>query len=486
MRCARSLCLLSCLWLPALANAQGAVAPEVSDAVRAQRPAGGEYLGLYLLGKKVGYMFTDLVPVPGAPEQVRSVQEIVLKVNVGDNQAERHLREERTYEARPGGRLLSFRAEQRGDGGAQVLVGTATPAGMKVLRKRPGLPDETLNLPPTQETVEDADQARVAVLRQGTVEGRILDATDLEQYKVTTTLHKPEERLLGGARVQLSKVVTISEKEKIPAEIFLSSSGAVVEIHFGETMMGRAEPEKVAKQFDEAEVFGLTRVVLPRLLPPNARDVPGKLTLVVTGLPERFMRDTYRQRFKKLPGGKVEVTLEAFAPRGKQKVRRPLADPDGGANLKSTIAVEANHPDIRAAMRRIVGTEKDSYRAARRIVEWVGNNLAKDYGASSDRATDVLRQLRGDCTEHALLAVALLRAAGIPAKRVDGVVYLVNEDNVPALYWHEWVEAYVGEWTQMDPTFFQVVADATHLAVGEEGRAEIIPLIGQLKVLEVR
>ena len=69
---------------------------------------------------------------------------------------------------------------------------------------------------------------------------------------------------------------------------------------------------------------------------------------------------------------------------------------------------------------------------------------------------------------------------------MDGVVYMVNEDEVPAFYWHEWVEAYVGEWTQMDPTFNQLVADATHFAVGEEGNAEITPLIGQLKVVEVK
>jgi transglutaminase-like putative cysteine protease len=69
---------------------------------------------------------------------------------------------------------------------------------------------------------------------------------------------------------------------------------------------------------------------------------------------------------------------------------------------------------------------------------------------------------------------------------VDGVVYMVNDDGVPALYWHEWVEAYVGEWTQMDPTFNQMVADATHFGVGQEANAEITPLIGQLKVVDVK
>ena len=38
----------------------------------------------------------------------------------------------------------------------------------------------------------------------------------------------------------------------------------------------------------------------------------------------------------------------------------------------------------------------------------------------------------------------------------------------------------------MDPTFNQLVVDVTYFGVGEEGNAEITPLIGQLKVVEVR
>src|SRR5207253_3190002 len=97
-------------------------------------------------------------------------------------------------------------------------------------------------------------------------------------------------------------------------------------------------------------------------------------------------------------------------------------------------------------------------KAAQKISMWTYQHLDKDYGASADRATDVLRQMKGDCTEHSLISVSLMRAAGIPARRIDGVIYMMQEDGVPAFYWHEWVEAYVGEWVQLDPTFGQKVA----------------------------
>lgn len=474
--------VLALLCLPALA----AEPAKLSDVLTAKRPAGGEYLGLYLMGKKVGYLFTDVRRSPTNPEQAIAVNHFVMRAQVGkDKVAQRTLKETRTYEAKPGGKLISFLVEQSGDGGDQTLEATATSTGLRVLQKRPGQPNQIRSLKPSQETVEDADQARVALARGQKVEGTVTDGTDLESYRVVTTPGATETRMLGGVKATVRHVVTLSDKEKVPADAVVDAEGRVLEVSFGSTMKAVAEPEEVAKRFDTVEVFGLTRVLMPKPAPPDARRVPGQLVLTVTGLEPKFRVETYRQHFKALEGGKVEVTLQAKPLAGKPAAL-PLKDPAGGANLKSTLAVESDHADIQALAKKIVGAETDAYAASVKIVRWVFKNLVKDYGSSSDRATDVLTRKRGDCTEHSLLAVALLRAAGIPAKRVDGIVYLVNDDKVPALYWHEWVEAYVGEWTQLDPTFGQDVADATHFALGEEGSAEITPLIGGLKVVDVR
>jgi hypothetical protein len=476
------------LLLPLLVFAQPG--PQaLSDVIRAPRPAGGEWLGLYILGKKVGYAHMNLTFAPGSRDRLKSVSDLVMRANVAGKNVERVIKETRIYEARPGGRLLSFIIEKKGDGGDETFEGTATPSGVKVIRKRPGLPDEILNLEKAEETVEDADQVRVAVLRGKTVSGSLIDANDLQQNRVTTTLLPPVEATLGGVKVKLRRASTVSEKEQVNIETTLTEEGEIVEINFGQQMVARAEPEEVAKRLDQVELFGLTRVVLPKALPPSARQVPGKVTLVVSGLPERFQKDTPRQRFRKLgKGDLVEVTLTATLPRLEKRWTRPLVDPNGGEHLKATLAVESDKPEIRNLAKRILGAEKEAHASALKIATWVHASLEKDYGASADRATDILRQMKGDCTEHSLLAVSLMRAAGIPARRVDGVIYLQNEDGVPALYWHEWIEAYVGggEWVQMDPTFGQAVADATHFGVGQETGAEIAPLIGQLRVVEVR
>lgn len=475
MRRTSPLALVLLLSLPAFA------APAVSEVVGVPRPAGGEYFGLYLKQKKVGYMFSALTL---SKDKVTAVTEIHFKAKVGPTAtSERHMVETKVYEAKPHGRLLSFVLDQKGDGGDQRLEGTATVAGITVVRKRPGMADETLKLPPSKEVVEDADQARVALARNAKVEGTITDSTDLEQYKVTTTLGGSEQRLLGGVKVALRKVVTISEKEKVPTDAWIDEKGRMLEVQYGPMMTALAEPEDRAKRVDLVEVFGLTRVTLPQPPGPDYRAVPNTFAFVMTGLPEKFRVDSYRQHFKPMGDDKVAVTIKAFAPTVLKP--RPLVDPNGGVNLKSTISVEAKNADIVATAKELAGAEKDAYTVAKRISRWVFENMKSDYGASADRATDALKQMKGDCTEHALLTVTLLRALGIPAKRVDGVVYVLNEDQVPALYWHEWVEAYVGEWTQLDPTFGQDVADATHFAVGEEANAEITPLIGSMKVLQV-
>ncbi|HNR93775.1 MAG TPA: transglutaminase-like domain-containing protein, partial [Kiritimatiellia bacterium] len=92
---------------------------------------------------------------------------------------------------------------------------------------------------------------------------------------------------------------------------------------------------------------------------------------------------------------------------------------------------------------------------------------------------EVLRVGAGDCNEHTYLFVALARAAGIPARIHLGVVYLDG-----AFYYHAWPSVFVGRWVDMDPTFGQHEADASHIFLGEgESAAQVrlLQVVGQVK-----
>jgi len=64
----------------------------------------------------------------------------------------------------------------------------------------------------------------------------------------------------------------------------------------------------------------------------------------------------------------------------------------------------------------------------------------------------VVRTRKGDCTEHAVLLVALARAAGIPARTVSGFVYVSTLGRTQdVLGGHQWAQLYVhGQWVDFD------------------------------------
>jgi transglutaminase-like putative cysteine protease len=96
-----------------------------------------------------------------------------------------------------------------------------------------------------------------------------------------------------------------------------------------------------------------------------------------------------------------------------------------------------------------------------------------------------------------VLLAALLRAAGIPARLVTGLVYLADFAGAEGVFgYHMWVQAWTGgSWLDLDATL-PGGFDATHVALavsdlaGPEPGGELdrlLPLVGKLRirVLEV-
>ena len=90
----------------------------------------------------------------------------------------------------------------------------------------------------------------------------------------------------------------------------------------------------------------------------------------------------------------------------------------------------------------------------------------KDFSVGMATASEVARTAQGDCTEHAVLLAALLRAAGIPSRTVAGLLYVdefIDQTNV--FGYHMWTQAWLdGRWVDLDATL-DVAFDATHIAL---------------------
>jgi Transglutaminase-like superfamily len=211
----------------------------------------------------------------------------------------------------------------------------------------------------------------------------------------------------------------------------------------------------------------------------------------------RNPRRTSRTELKLLgidyEGFKLEGGRQRFDPdTGIVTIESETIDPADGAQiaslagsfpeeLKPTAMIQSTDPIIVREARRIVMTETDSIAASKRIFRWVYENLEKKPMVSIPSARDVLEIKRGDCNEHASLYTALGRAVGIPTKIVVGVVYQ-NE----AFYYHAWNAIWTGNrWVELDATFGQYPADATHLRLLEGDLDKQIPIlrvIGKLNI----
>lgn len=137
----------------------------------------------------------------------------------------------------------------------------------------------------------------------------------------------------------------------------------------------------------------------------------------------------------------------------------PIAGEEFQPYLRPSHIAQVDDPAMVALAREIVGEETDARRAAGLIVRWVYANMRKV--RSEPRlvsAREVLEQLSGDCTEHAVLCGALAAAAGIPARMVAGIAYTQG-----AFYYHAWNELYVGEWVEMDPAWGEEAVSAGHV-----------------------
>jgi transglutaminase-like putative cysteine protease len=100
-------------------------------------------------------------------------------------------------------------------------------------------------------------------------------------------------------------------------------------------------------------------------------------------------------------------------------------------------------------------------------------------------ALDVLERRKAECQGHAYLYTALARAAGIPTRVLNGLVY---SQELGGFLFHSWAESLVdATWRAVDPTFGQLAADATHIKLLEGERlADLMPLLDWVGKLRIR
>ncbi len=159
---------------------------------------------------------------------------------------------------------------------------------------------------------------------------------------------------------------------------------------------------------------------------------------------------------------------------------------------------EVNNKDVRRRVEDLVDAEVSVVQNLESIYEYVVAHLSYGQARLPENfvrlgAVAALTQ-RNDalCTEYADLFIALSRAAGIPARLVEGYAYSENKEDTPLMKGalHAWVEVYVptsdgGQWIQIDPTWGSTTGgadyfyglDLAHVAFVRKGTSSTEPFL---------
>jgi transglutaminase-like putative cysteine protease len=124
--------------------------------------------------------------------------------------------------------------------------------------------------------------------------------------------------------------------------------------------------------------------------------------------------------------------------------------------LSAEANVEVDDPGIQALARELSGGQSNPCQTLRALYDYVGDNITySSYEAGDRGAVWALDRGSGDCTEFSDALLALSRAAGIPARFLEGITYRERSQSDPGEIKHDWLEAHLPGigWVPLDPTW---------------------------------
>lgn len=202
----------------------------------------------------------------------------------------------------------------------------------------------------------------------------------------------------------------------------------------------------------------------------------------------------------------------------------PLDDVPRKEHRKASDYLDFEDEKIKALLKKALSGQPDDLSASRKAE--ILRKFVHDYVETKDltvgfaTATEVARTGRGDCTEHAVLLAALLRAAGIPSRVVSGLLYVEEFAGQKDVFgYHMWTQAWLpaerriadtsnktgsaakahstgaftsgAGWVDLDAVLEDVPFDAAHIALSRSSLSDqdgvldmgqLLRMTGRLKI----
>ncbi len=246
------------------------------------------------------------------------------------------------------------------------------------------------------------------------------------------------------------------------------------------TLESRLSTEAEAARAAAGATFDLLAGTFVRTAPIRGWSSRGTLALGLSvaegALPD--LPSEGAQRFERLDARHAIVEVDVA--RGSAAAEGDAADPRW---LRATELLDFASPPVQELLASAAArapADATPFEVAERLRRLVGRHLVdKNLATAFGSASEAARTRGGDCTEHAVLLAALLRARGVPSRVASGLVFVPNlAGQGPGFGWHLWTQALVPPAAGGDPQWFDFDATvsptgrghhAAHLLVATSG-----------------
>lgn len=483
----------------------------------AARPALGDGEGsgerwyiVQMQGQRAGWMREAAATAEG---QIRSESEMSLTIKRGDLGIK--IKVESRFVETEDGKPVSMRSVMQLGALPTTTEYTFKPDGVEVatFSGKAKEPTSTQTQPlPTGEwlTPRAAERKFEAAIAAGEKEISLRSVDPLTGLKPITTTHTLVERTaleVIGKTVPALKWKSIADAyPDLVSTAFTDEQGAALRT---ETDVGgikltviRADKDLAKAKLDPPELL-MSTLIRPDRPIENPRTLRRAVyTLTSTGEKLPDIVSVGAQRFERTgeTTGRITVDLDrvAAAPEGE------VAD---ASFTDCSSMVSCDDEDVKRLAREALkkaGLDGDTLapaaaeraEALRAFVYRYINKKSLGVGFAS--AAEVADTRTGDCSEHGVLLAALLRANGIPARVVSGLVYVDGFAGEQTVFgYHMWAQALLEvdgqkRWVDLDAALSaDEPSDATHIALAPTSLSEddttnslvkLAPLIGTLKI----
>ncbi|MEA3401508.1 MAG: transglutaminase-like domain-containing protein [Armatimonadota bacterium] len=295
-----------------------------------------------------------------------------------------------------------------------------------------------------------------------------LDVGDTVEYSV----YDPEINVIDRHIVTVDRRESVDDTEALVVKAASEELGIeVVSWIAGDgTMLRQRAPglmdltlERVTEEEALASLapFELSNVIEVEHHLPLVRSVKEVRLRVIRNLGEAAELIPQTRRQTVTPDGQqASVTISRERP-PEDSLPLPITEESMAEYLQPNKYLQCDDAGLVETAQEIVGDETDAWGAAQKLCSWVHREVEKVQSEPRPvTALEVLDEMRGDCTEHAILLAALGRAVGLPTRMVTGLAYVGGKFG-----YHAWTEVYVGRWVEMDPAWGEMTADAGHVLI---------------------